>query len=92
VHQFNASEGPEGFEPEHRSCLHGSVILLDNMVEVFDLAHLAKRDCQAALRFPRKAIRSNGTPEKITIDKSGANRAAIESHNSEADIGYRPRG
>ena len=46
VHQFNAGEshgrGPEGFEPQHRSCLSldGSVILLDDVVEVFDLAYL----------------------------------------------------
>ena len=32
-----------------------------------------KRDRKAALRFLRKAIRQNGTPEKITIDKSDAN-------------------
>jgi transposase-like protein len=35
----------------------------------------------------RKAIKWNGTPEKITIDKSGANTAAIESHNSEHEAG-----
>jgi putative transposase len=29
----------------------------------------AKRDRNAALRFLRKAIRHNGAPEKITIDK-----------------------
>ena len=43
-----------------------------------DFLLTAKRDCKAALRFLRKAIRCNGTPEeKITIDKSGANTAAI---------------
>jgi putative transposase len=31
----------------------------------------------------RKAIRRNGTPDKITSDKSGANTAVIESHNAE---------
>jgi putative transposase len=51
----------------------------------------AKRDRKAALRFLRKAIKWNGTPEKITLDKSGANTAAIESHTAEteADIGIR---
>jgi putative transposase len=33
----------------------------------------------------RKAIRWNGTPEKITIDEGGANTAAIESHNAETE-------
>jgi transposase-like protein len=35
------------------------------------------------LRFLRKAIGHHGVPEKITIDKSGANKAAIESYNTE---------
>jgi putative transposase len=42
----------------------------------------AKRDRKAALRFLRKAIGQNDTPEKITIDKSGTNTAAIESYNT----------
>ena len=43
------------------------------------------------MRFLRKAIGHQGTPEKITIDKSGANAAAIESYNQEheADIEMR---
>ena len=41
----------------------------------------AKRDKAAARRFLHKAIKSFGTPEKINIDKSGANKVAIESHN-----------
>jgi len=43
------------------------------------------------LRFLRKAIGRHGEPEKITIDKSGANTAAIESYNAEheADIELR---
>src|SRR5262245_8517233 len=41
----------------------------------------AKRDKDAARRFLHKAIKSFGVPEEITIDKSGANKAAIESHN-----------
>jgi transposase-like protein len=40
------------------------------------------------LRFLRKAIGHHGVPDKITIDKSGANKAAIESYNAEhqADV------
>jgi putative transposase len=48
---------------------------------------LPKRDRKAAFRFFRKAIGQNGTPEKITIDKSGANTAAIESYNTEHEAG-----
>jgi putative transposase len=41
--------------------------------------------------FLRRAIKWNGTPEKITIDKSGANTAAIESHNAEHEAGIEIR-
>ena len=50
-----------------------------------DFLLTAKRDRKAALWFLRKAMRWNGTPEKITIDKSGANTAAIERHNAETE-------
>ena len=43
----------------------------------------AKRDSKAASRFLRKAIDQCGVPQKITIDKSGANTAAVESYNVE---------
>jgi len=39
----------------------------------------AKRDLAAARRFLERAINLHDLPEKITIDKSGANTAAIES-------------
>ena len=51
----------------------------------------AKRDRKAALRFSRKAIGRHGMLEKITIDKSGANTAAIESHNAEREAGIEIR-
>jgi putative transposase len=51
----------------------------------------AKRDRKAALRFLRKAIGQNGTPEKITIDKSGANTAAIESYDKDREAGIEIR-
>ena len=40
------------------------------------------RDRDAAEAFLRKAIRTQGLPEKITIDKSGANTAAIQHYNT----------
>ena len=44
-----------------------------------------------ALRFLRKAVGWHGVPRKITIDKSGANTAAIESYNTENDSGIKMR-
>lgn len=38
---------------------------------------------EAALRFLKKAIRRHGVPEKITIDGSEANAAAIRSYNKD---------
>jgi transposase-like protein len=51
-----------------------------------DFLLTAKRDKAAARRFLERAIGLRGVPEKITIDKSGANTAAIESIR--ADSGY----
>jgi putative transposase len=39
------------------------------------------RDRDAAEAFLRKAIRTQGLPEKIPIDKSGANTAAMKRDN-----------
>ena len=52
---------------------------VDKAGDTVDVLLTAKRDRRAALRFLRKAIGRHGAPEKITIDKSGANAAAIES-------------
>jgi putative transposase len=64
---------------------------VDKAGSTVDFLLTAKRDRKAALRFLRKAIGQNGMPEKITIDKSGANAAAIETYNEEqeADIEIR---
>jgi putative transposase len=40
----------------------------------------------AAKRFLDKAMGSNGDPDKVAIDKSGANKAAIEAINTGRDI------
>ena len=64
---------------------------VDKAGAAVDFLLTAKRDREAALRFLRKAIRYNGTPEKITIDKSGANTAAIDSHNNECEAGIEMR-
>ena len=56
---------------------------VDKAGQTVDFLLTAKRDRAAAKRFLHKAIRHQGTPEKITIDKSGANKAAIDSYNAE---------
>ena len=56
---------------------------VDKTGATVDFPLTTKRDGKAALRFSRKAIRHDGTPEKITIDQSGANTATLESHNAQ---------
>jgi putative transposase len=56
---------------------------VDKAGATVDFLLTAKRDRKAALRFLRKASDRHGVPAKITIDKSGANTAAIESFNAD---------
>ena len=51
--------------------------------QTIDFLLTQERDEQAAKRFLTKAIRRHGVPEKITIDGSAANEAAIKSYNAE---------
>ena len=57
---------------------------VDKEGDTIDFLLTAKRDTKAALRFLRQAIRNNGTPVKINIDKSGANAAAILAYNQQS--------
>ena len=50
---------------------------MDTSGRTIDFLLTARRDAAAALRFFRKAIRHHGEPEVVTIDKSGANTAAL---------------
>jgi putative transposase len=54
---------------------------VDTQGQTIDFLLTAQRDEQAAKRFLTKAIRRHGVPEKITIDGSAANEAAIKSYN-----------
>jgi len=54
---------------------------VDKAGNTVDFLLTAKRDRDAASRFLCKAIEQCGTPQKITIDKSGANTAGIEDYN-----------
>jgi transposase-like protein len=51
----------------------------------------ARRDKVAARRYLEKAIGNNGEPESITIDKSGANLAALDALNAEREMPIRIR-
>ena len=55
---------------------------VDSSGQTIDFLLTAKRDAAAALRFFRKAIRQHGEPEVVTIDKSGANTAALAALNA----------
>lgn len=56
---------------------------VDSSGKTIDFLLTAKRDTAAALRFFRKAIRHHGEPEVVTIDKSGANTAALARLNAD---------
>ena len=59
---------------------------VDRAGDTVDFLLTAKRDMAAARRFLERAINLHGLPEKITIDKSGANTAAIESIKADACV------
>ena len=54
---------------------------VDTHGQTIDFLLTAHRDTEAALRFLKKAIRGGGVPEKITIDGSEANEAAIKRYS-----------
>jgi transposase-like protein len=59
---------------------------VDKQGQTVDFLLTAKRDAAAARRFFEKAIRHNGVPDKATMDKSGANQAALEQLNKEREV------
>ncbi|ECV3062824.1 IS6 family transposase [Salmonella enterica] len=54
---------------------------VDTAGQTIDFLLTAKRDAASALRFFHKAIRYHCEPEVVTIDKSGANTAALATLN-----------
>ncbi|MDE9552699.1 IS6 family transposase [Xenorhabdus bovienii] len=56
---------------------------VDTDGQTVDFLLTARRDAMAARRFFRKAIRQHGRPAVVTIDKSGANTAALTLLNAE---------
>ena len=59
---------------------------VDRDGDTIDFLLRAKRDHAAARRFLERAIDLHGVPEKITIDKSGANTAAILSVQADSGL------
>ena len=55
---------------------------VDRDGKTIDFLLTAKRDKASAKRFFDKAMQANSVPEKVTMDKSGANKAAIDEINA----------
>jgi putative transposase len=64
---------------------------VDRAGDTVDFLLTAKRDLSAARLFLERAINLHDLPEKITIDKSGANTAAIESVKADACVNIQLR-
>lgn len=54
---------------------------VDRDGRTLDFRLSAKRDKAAARRFFKRAISTNGTPNRVAIDKSGANLAGLQAVN-----------
>jgi putative transposase len=58
---------------------------VDKAGDTVDFLFRARRDRAAARRYFEKAIDLNGVPETVTVDKSGANLAALQAVNAERE-------
>jgi len=59
---------------------------VDKQGKTVDFLLTAKRDMAAAKRFFDKAMGANGDPKKVAMDKSGANKAAMDAINAGRDV------
>ncbi|MBD8658428.1 IS6 family transposase [Oxalobacteraceae sp. CFBP 13730] len=59
---------------------------VDKQGKTVDFLLTAKRDMAAANRFFDKAMGANGDPNKVAMDKSGANKAAMDAINAGRDV------
>jgi putative transposase len=59
---------------------------VDKQGKTIDFLLTAKRDALAARRFFDKVMRYSEVPGTVTMDKSGANKAALDQLNAERDI------
>jgi putative transposase len=60
--------------------------VVDKQGKTVDFLLTAKRDRAAAMRFFAQAMHNNDLPEKVTMDKSGANKAALDQLNAQRKI------
>ena len=58
---------------------------VDKEGKTVDFLLTAKRDKAAAMRFFDKAMQAHDVPEKVTMDKSGANKAAMDEINARGE-------
>lgn len=58
---------------------------VDKEGKTVDFLLTARRDKAAAMRFFDKAMKASGVPEKVTMDKSGANKAAMDEINGRGE-------
>ena len=58
---------------------------VDKEGKTVDFLLTARRDKAAALRFFEKAMKANGVPGKVAMDKSGANKAAMNEINARGE-------
>jgi len=64
---------------------------VDKEGNTVDFLLRARRNKDAAQRYFEKSIQQNGVPETVTIDKSGANLAALQAVNAERDTAIKIR-
>jgi transposase-like protein len=64
---------------------------VDKEGKTVDFLLRAHRDKAAARRYFEKAIDQNGAPETVTVDKSGANLAALQAINAERETPIKVR-
>ena len=64
---------------------------VDKQGKTVDFLLTAKRDAAAARRFFDKAMRHSEVPSTVTMDKSGANKAALDQLNTQRDIPIKVR-
>ncbi len=58
---------------------------VDKEGKTVDFLLTARRDKAADLRFFDKAMKVSGVPEKVTMEKSGANEAAMDEINGRGE-------
>ena len=59
---------------------------VDKQGKTVDFLLTAQRDKAAAMRFFEKAMKISGVPEKVTMDKGGASKAAMDEINAKGEM------